>query len=75
MYCRDIALVFYLTKEWSIDFGGAFVDHAESKTYVPEFNSIIAFRVPRLHEVTPVFGKRNRFTCFGWFYRIEPKKK
>lgn len=35
--------------------------------YVPEFNSVIAFRVPRWHEVTPVIVDRPRFSVFGWF--------
>jgi Rps23 Pro-64 3,4-dihydroxylase Tpa1-like proline 4-hydroxylase len=39
---------------------------------VPEFNSLVAFRVwaggPHVHEVTPVLTDRaRRYSVFGWF--------
>jgi len=34
---------------------------------VPEFNSLIAFRIPRYHEVTAVTVDRARYSIFGWF--------
>jgi Rps23 Pro-64 3,4-dihydroxylase Tpa1-like proline 4-hydroxylase len=41
--------------------------------YVPEFNSLIVFRVPRPHEVTKVTAKapEKRFSIFGWYYRLQ----
>ena len=34
---------------------------------MPEFNSLIAFRIPRYHEVTAVTVDRARYSIFGWF--------
>lgn len=42
------------------------------KEYVPEFNSIVAFKVPRYHEVTAVTSRRPRLSIFGWF--LQPGK-
>lgn len=37
-----------------------------SQTYVPEFNSLIAFRIPRWHQVTPVAdGAPPRYSVRG----------
>jgi hypothetical protein len=35
--------------------------------YVPEWNSLVAFKVPRFHEVTAVTSNRPRYSIFGWF--------
>jgi len=69
---RDVAIVLYLTPGWTHDMGGAFADHVGGQTYTPEFNSLVAFRVPRLHEVTKVTSKArkaglSRASLFGWF--------
>ncbi|KAJ1470424.1 hypothetical protein T484DRAFT_1847809, partial [Baffinella frigidus] len=66
---RQFAIIFYLTKGWDATCGGSLVDHKVTppKLYVPEFNSIVTFKVPRLHEVMPVTVDRPRFTIFGWF--------
>jgi Rps23 Pro-64 3,4-dihydroxylase Tpa1-like proline 4-hydroxylase len=37
---------------------GLLEDLEGGKTYVPEFNSLVAFNVPRDHVVTPVTGTR-----------------
>ena len=37
------------------------------QVYVPQFNSVIAFKVPRYHQVTPVSSSQPRFSVFGWF--------
>ena len=37
------------------------------QVYVPQFNSVIAFRVPRYHQVTPVSSSQPRYSVFGWF--------
>jgi len=69
---RSLAVIFYLTKNWTEEIGGALVDHeAEGgpKTYVPEFNSVVSFRIPRYHEVTPMHTERPRYTVFGWFLK------
>jgi len=43
---------------------------ADSKKYVPEFNSLIAFTVPRWHQVEVMQTDRPRYSIFGWF--LEP---
>ena len=37
------------------------------QVYVPQFNSVVAFRVPRYHQVTPVSSSHPRYSVFGWF--------
>ena len=64
---RAIAVIYYLTRDWSPSFGGHLKDIATGNTYVPEFNSLIAFRIPRWHEVTAVTAARARYSLFGWF--------
>jgi len=71
-YSRDIAVIFYLTKEWEESYGGLLVDGQTGDVYVPEFNSIVAFYVPRTHEVTPLAVARPRYSVFGWFVRHLP---
>lgn len=68
---RDIAIVFYLTKDWTEEMGGCFVDHAcaGGEVIVPQFNSLVAFRVPRPHQVTALKTKRPRYSVFGWVLR------
>lgn len=64
---RDITLVYYLTKQWTAQMGGAFVDLEDNIKYVPEFNSAVLFRVPHLHQVEPVLVDLPRYSIFGWF--------
>lgn len=64
---RSIAIIYYLTKEWRSEDGGLLVDIEGGRTYVPEFNSLVAFRIPRYHQVTKVLVNRPRFSVFGWF--------
>ena len=46
--------------------GGVLVDCPTGTRYVPEFNSLIAFRIPRFHEVEAVKANRPRYSIFGW---------
>lgn len=68
---RKVAFIWYLTQDWSESHGGCLVDHGcagEPRIIVPQFNSAIAFEVPRNHEVTEmVVGSPSRYTIFGWF--------
>lgn len=67
---RKVALIYYLTQDWREAYGGCFVDlHGPGeRVVVPRFNSLVAFLVPRVHEVQElVAGCPPRFTVFGWF--------
>uniref|UniRef100_A0A7S3LHP1 Prolyl 4-hydroxylase alpha subunit domain-containing protein n=1 Tax=Aplanochytrium stocchinoi TaxID=215587 RepID=A0A7S3LHP1_9STRA len=66
-HSRDIAVVYYLTKNWKESYGGQFVDLKTGSKYTPKFNSAVFFRVPRIHEVTPVTVNRPRLSFFGWY--------
>lgn len=67
VFSRTIAVVLYLNKGWSPSDGGYFVDLENDKLYLPSFNRLVAFRVPRMHAVTPVIGPRPRLSIFGWW--------
>merc|ERR1712167_484097 len=70
-YERDIAVIYYLTKDWHYELGGNFVDLTMGgETHTPQFNSLVAFNVPRLHEVDLMKIDRHRITIFGWFYKL-----
>jgi Rps23 Pro-64 3,4-dihydroxylase Tpa1-like proline 4-hydroxylase len=66
---REIAIIYYLTKDWKSEFGGTLVDIPTGHEYVPEFNSLIAFSIPRFHEVKAVTCDRPRYSLFGWFLK------
>ncbi len=42
--------------------GGALVDLEGGATHVPRFNRVVAFRIPRWHEVTAVTAARPRLS-------------
>mmetsp|Transcript_4802 Transcript_4802/g.5928 ORF Transcript_4802/g.5928 Transcript_4802/m.5928 type:complete len:238 (+) Transcript_4802:2-715(+) len=69
-HSREIAVVYYLTKDWKESYGGLFHDEKTGNYYTPQFNSCLFFRVPRVHEVTPVTTCNIRYSFFGW-YMIE----
>lgn len=71
---RRIAYVLNMTPEWKPDWGGALQfydrdDHIE-EGYLPTFNALNLFRVPKRHSVTQVasFGGL-RYSISGW---LEP---
>mmetsp|Transcript_18335 Transcript_18335/g.36021 ORF Transcript_18335/g.36021 Transcript_18335/m.36021 type:complete len:152 (-) Transcript_18335:99-554(-) len=63
--------------------GGILLDMEQnSKQYVPKFNSLISFAVPRKHAVTAVKPRKDRlprYSLFGWFlvegdlYKFKPE--
>jgi hypothetical protein len=70
IYSRTIALIYYLTPDWKKENGGALVDIEGDQTYIPEYNSLIAFKVPRWHEVEPCVTDKPRYSIFGWYLQL-----
>jgi Rps23 Pro-64 3,4-dihydroxylase Tpa1-like proline 4-hydroxylase len=66
---RDIAIIYYLTPSWTQEDGGILIDHQTGTNYVPEYNSLISFIVPRNHEVTIMKSQKSRYSIFGWFLK------
>lgn len=70
LHSRDIAVIWYLTKDWTEEDGGVLVDLQTGARYVPVFNSAVAFRVPRMHEVRPA-PSRCAYRCCRSGERLE----
>jgi Rps23 Pro-64 3,4-dihydroxylase Tpa1-like proline 4-hydroxylase len=70
LFSRYIAAIYYLTPDWQAKDGGALIDMETKSRYVPEFNSLIAFKVPRWHQVETVTSQEKaRYSVFGWFLK------
>jgi len=70
VYEREIALIYYLTPpDWKLEDGGILIDEDTNTNYIPEFNSLIAFKIPRNHRVTVLNTDKPRFSVFGWFLK------
>ncbi|CAE7750741.1 unnamed protein product, partial [Symbiodinium pilosum] len=46
---RTVAVIWYLTPDWRKEWGGAFLDLESGEEMLPEFNTLVAFNVPRFH--------------------------
>lgn len=74
---RLVAYVLNMTPEWRPDWGGAlqFFDssHHVEEAYLPTFNALNLFRVPKHHSVSQVssFGGL-RYSISGWFQSAGP---
>lgn len=69
-FSRHIAVIYYCSKDWKKEYGGQLLDMVTGMEYVPEFNSVVAFEVPRFHEVKPVLVPSvERYSVFGWFFK------
>ena len=70
---RVVAAVLYLSRGWQASYGGAFVDlesivDGAGTKFVPKFNRLLVFRVPRWHMVEAVkTEKMRRLSIFGWW--------
>lgn len=74
---RRAAYVMGFTKDWRMDWGGNLLfleDQDIGKGFVPSFNSLTLFKVPRKHIVTQVsnFAGAGRYSITGWL-RDDPK--
>jgi Rps23 Pro-64 3,4-dihydroxylase Tpa1-like proline 4-hydroxylase len=73
---RLVAYVLNMTPMWRPDWGGAlqfFDAHGQiEEGYMPTFNALNLFRVPKLHSVSLVapFGGA-RYSVTGWFHSAE----
>jgi Rps23 Pro-64 3,4-dihydroxylase Tpa1-like proline 4-hydroxylase len=72
-YERRRAWVWHLSEGWSAAKGGAFVDEEADVSYVPTFNTLVHFPVPRYHRVEPVASGVDsaRYTAYGWIITPE----
>jgi SM-20-related protein len=77
---RLVAFSLNMTPKWRPDWGGALQffdrsDHVE-EGYLPTFNALNLFRVPKLHSVSQVaaFGGM-RYSVVGWFESGEAEPK
>ena len=78
-YERQRAWVWHLsTPGWGASRGGAFVDEDDSdRKYIPTFNNVVHFPVPRWHRVEPVIvdaktgASEPRYTAYGWIVTAE----
>jgi Rps23 Pro-64 3,4-dihydroxylase Tpa1-like proline 4-hydroxylase len=74
---RRMAYVFNFSKEWNADFGGLthFLDddHQITDTFIPQFNSLVLFKVPVNHSVSMVanYAPHRRYSITGWLTHYE----
>jgi SM-20-related protein len=78
-HTRLVAYVLNMTPNWQPDWGGALQffdarDHIQ-EAYLPTFNALNLFRVPKAHSVGQVamFGSY-RYSVTGWYHAAEPGK-
>jgi Rps23 Pro-64 3,4-dihydroxylase Tpa1-like proline 4-hydroxylase len=75
---RLYAYVLNLTREWYADWGGALIffdgEGHIADGYVPAFNSLNLFEVPRAHAVAQIasFAPRDRLSITGWLRSNAP---
>ncbi|MRX27726.1 2OG-Fe(II) oxygenase family protein [Kangiella sp. HZ709] len=68
---REFAYVINLTKDWESEFGGqlCFLDSEQKieEKYLPTFNSLSLFKVPKMHQVSKVVKTdKPRLAITGW---------
>ena len=69
---RVRAFVLHLSKDFGVADGGAFIDEECGERYVPVWNTLVHFEVPRWHSVTAMATlAKERFAIYGWI--VVPK--
>jgi SM-20-related protein len=75
---RRTAYTLGFTRGWRADWGGQLLFHAKTgdveRGYVPGFNVLTMFNIPRLHSVAQVahYAKERRLTVSGWLIARDP---
>eukprot|EP00656_Telonema_subtile_P004152 TRINITY_DN11885_c0_g1_i1.p1 TRINITY_DN11885_c0_g1~~TRINITY_DN11885_c0_g1_i1.p1 ORF type:complete len:192 (-),score=25.07 TRINITY_DN11885_c0_g1_i1:10-585(-) len=65
-YERVRAFVLHLSQGFEEADGGLFLDEETGERFVPEWNTLVHFQVPRWHSVTKVTANKRRFAIYGW---------
>ncbi|WP_374470517.1 2OG-Fe(II) oxygenase family protein [Phenylobacterium sp.] len=72
---RVAAFTLGFTRGWRADWGGQLLFHDDrgdvEQGFIPRFNTLTVFRVPRPHSVAPVaaYAAQPRLSLTGWFVR------
>ena len=75
---RLAAYTLGFTRQWRSDWGGQLLMHDDrgdvSRGFVPRWNALTLFNVPRLHSVAPVapYARRPRISVVGWLRDDSP---
>lgn len=75
---RLTAYTLGFTRKWRSDWGGQLLFHDDrgdvSRGFVPRWNTLTLFKVPRLHSVAPVapYARSPRISIVGWLRDDEP---
>lgn len=75
-YERVRAFVWHLSKGFTAADGGVFSDEESNELFVPAWNTLVHFEVPRWHSVstmTTQSSPKERFSIYGWV--VVPKVK
>jgi 2OG-Fe(II) oxygenase superfamily len=70
-HVRQRAFVWHLSQGFTRSDGGQFVDEVTNSHYLPQWNALCHFPVPRPHSVTIVTGPKVRYSIYGWI--VTPK--
>jgi Rps23 Pro-64 3,4-dihydroxylase Tpa1-like proline 4-hydroxylase len=68
---RAVTFNYFLTRDWSKEWGGRFIWCKPRQEFVPTFNTLLLFRVgaETLHKVEPILAgaRQRRYSITGWF--------
>ena len=73
VFSRAVGAILYLTKGWKPQFGGNFIDlstdREQPRRVAPAFNTLVLFRVPHMHAISPVrhSDATPLFAVHGWW--------
>lgn len=76
---RKYAYVYSLCRDWKAEWGGQLQflggDGNVTQSFIPKYNALSIFKVPRLHHVSPVseFTPNPRLSITGWYRTGEPR--